>query len=134
MKILIVDDSDLIRIMLKKILIELGHVNILEAVDGLQAQLVLSYNQDVKLAFVDWNMPNINGFDLLRTIKKVPELKHILVIMVTIDTGKADVVKAIKSGASSYIIKPFTSEIIAEKISHVLTQEKLFALKIRKDH
>lgn len=120
MKILVVDDSSTMRRILKNSLNKLGYANILEAGDGLEAQIVLNANKDLNLAFVDWNMPNMNGFELLQNIKKSAEFKHLPVVMVAMEAEKSNIVSAIKAGAINYLIKPFTPEIIAEKIKTVL--------------
>lgn len=116
MKILIVDDSSSIRNILKCSLNSLGYSDVIEANDGLDAQLVLDSNQDVELMLVDWKMPNMSGYELLQIVKNSTTFKHIRIIMVTTATGKEDVMKAIKAGASNYLIKPFTKDVLAEKI------------------
>lgn len=116
MKILIVDDSSSIRNILKNSLNSLGYSDVLEANDGLEAQLVLDENKDIKLMLVDWKMPNMSGYELLQIVKNSSSLKHIPIIMVTTASEKEDVMKAIKAGASNYLIKPFTKDVLAEKI------------------
>lgn len=122
MKIMIVDDSSTMRRILKNCLTKMNYENIVEAGDGLEAQLVLEQNKDVELALVDWNMPNMTGYELLQVIKAKDEYKNIKVIMVTTESEKTNVVMAIKAGASNYVIKPFTPEIIAEKITATLNK------------
>jgi len=122
MKVMIVDDSSTMRRILKNCLTKLNFETIVEAGDGLEAQLVLEQNKDVALALVDWNMPNMTGYELLQVIKANDEYKNIKVIMVTTESEKTNVVMAIKAGASNYVIKPFTPEIIAEKISATLNK------------
>ncbi len=122
MKILIVDDSSTMRRILKNCLAGLKYDNIVEAGDGMEAQKVLAEHKDVKLALVDWNMPNMNGYEFLQAVKADEEYKAIKVIMVTTEAEKTNVVMAIKAGASNYVIKPFTPEIIADKINSTLAQ------------
>lgn len=122
MKIMIVDDSSTMRRILKNCLAKLNYEDVVEAGDGLEAQKVLEQNKDVGLALVDWNMPNMNGYELLQVIKSKDEYKDIKVIMVTTEAEKTNVVMAIKAGAANYVIKPFTPEIIGEKISSTLTK------------
>jgi len=122
MKVMIVDDSSTMRRILKNCLTKLNFETIVEAGDGLEAQLVLEQNKDVALALVDWNMPNMTGYELLQVIKANDDYKNIKVIMVTTESEKTNVVMAIKAGASNYVIKPFTPEIIAEKISATLNK------------
>jgi len=122
MKIMIVDDSSTMRRILKNCLTKMNYENIVEAGDGLEAQLILEQNKDVELALVDWNMPNMTGYELLQVMKGNDEYKNIKVIMVTTESEKTNVVMAIKAGASNYVIKPFTPEIIAEKITATLNK------------
>lgn len=122
MKIMIVDDSSTMRRILKNCLSNLKYENIVEAGDGLEAQKVLVENKDVELALVDWNMPNMTGYELLQVIKSKDEFKGIKVIMVTTEAEKTNVIMAIKAGASNYVIKPFTPEIIGEKITETLAK------------
>lgn len=120
MKILVVDDSSTMRRILKNCLTNLGHTDIVEAGDGMEAQNVLKSNPDVGLALVDWNMPNMNGYEFLQAVKGADTTKHIPVIMVTTEAEKTNVLMAIKAGAANYVIKPFTPEIIAEKVKAVI--------------
>ncbi len=120
MKILVVDDSSTMRRILKNCLNKLGYEDILEAGDGLEAKKILETTKDFQLALVDWNMPNMNGFELLQAIKSDDSIKAIPVIMVTTEAEKTNVLMAIKAGAANYVIKPFTPEIIGEKIKTVI--------------
>lgn len=116
MKILVVDDSGTMRRVIVGSLNSLGYSDVLEASDGLEAQLVLDENKNINLILVDWNMPNMNGYELLQVVKKNETFKRIPVIMITTEAEKENVLKAIRAGASNYIIKPFVKEILAEKI------------------
>lgn len=120
MKILIVDDSSTMRRIVKNCLSELNYENVLEAGDGVEAKIVLEHNKDITLALIDWKMPNMSGYELLKYIKSNDELKDIRVIMVTTKKDKMNVLMAIKAGATSYVIKPFTSSTIRERISAAL--------------
>jgi two-component system chemotaxis response regulator CheY len=108
------------RRILKNCLNKLGHEEIVEAGDGLEAQKAIQLNKDAKLALVDWNMPNMNGYEFLQWAKAQEDVKHIPIIMVTTEAEKTNVLMAIKAGAANYVIKPFTPEIIAEKIKAAL--------------
>jgi len=119
-KILVVDDSSTMRRILKNNLANLGHKDVLEACDGLKAQTGLNKNNDVSLTLINWNMPVMNGLDLLNDIRKSTALKHTEVIMVAAESEKQNIVKAIKAGATNYIIKPFSPEVIPEKIKSVM--------------
>lgn len=120
MKILVVDDSSTMRRILKNCLNKLGHADVHEASDGLEAKKILNVTNDFNLILVDWNMPNMNGYELLQFIKSEDRIKQIPVVMVTTETEKTNVLMAIKAGAANYVIKPFTVEIIAEKIKSVM--------------
>jgi len=108
------------RRILKNNLTGLGYKDVLEAGDGIEAQVVLGKNTDIALALIDWNMPLMNGFDLLQIIKKNDSFKHIAVIIVTTESEKQNILKAIKAGAANYVIKPFSPEVIPEKIKSVM--------------
>jgi two-component system chemotaxis response regulator CheY len=122
MKILIVDDFPTMRRIVKNLLKQLGYENIEEAEDGIQAYSKLK-NNGFEFIVCDWNMPNMDGFELLKRIKSDPELRDIPFLMVTAEAEKEKVIEAIKAGVSNYIVKPFTAEVLKEKIDKIL--EKL---------
>ena len=119
MKILLVDDSRTIRNIQKNVLAQLGHTEIAEAGDGAEA-LAMIANDRPDLVFVDWNMPNIDGLELVREIRETDEL--LPMIMVTTEAEKSRVIKAIRAGVSSYIVKPFTADTLSEKIDQALAK------------
>lgn len=117
MKILLVDDSRTIRNIQKNILTKLGHTDISEAADGVEA-LKSVQEADPDLMLLDWNMPNMDGLTLL---KKVRELgKKFPIIMCTTEAEKSRVIQAIQAGASNYVVKPFSTETMAEKIDQTM--------------
>lgn len=118
MKILVVDDFSTMRKIVKNVLKQLGYNNIEEAEDGAQAYLKLKSN---KLHFVvsDWNMPNMDGLDMLKKIRSDPELKELPVLMVTAEAEKDKVIAAIKAGVNNYIVKPFTAETLKQKMEQI---------------
>lgn len=120
MKVLVVDDSSTMRRILANCLGEAGYSNVVQAADGVEALGVLAKEKDVKLILADWHMPNMDGFALLQEVKKKAETKDIPVIMVTTQAEKQSVMDALQSGASSYVVKPFTPEVIREKIAEVI--------------
>lgn len=122
MKILVVDDFPTMRRIVKNILKQLGFENIEEAEDGVQAYSKLK-NGDFKFVVSDWNMPNMDGLGLLSSIRRDAALKDMPVLMVTAEAEKEKVVEAIKAGVSSYIVKPFTAEVMKEKMDRIF--EKL---------
>jgi len=116
-KILTVDDSAVIRKIIKKDLKEAGYENVIEAKNGVDAYGKMA---GVDLVLLDWNMPVMNGFDFLKKIRSVSTYSSIPVIMITTDSAKTDVIAALTAGANDYIIKPFRVEILLEKINHIL--------------
>lgn len=118
MKVLIVDDSRAMRIIIGKILTEIGF-EVLEAKDGVEALKYFEGQPQVDLAMVDWNLPNMSGFELITAIRSNPVNKDICIIMVTSETEKSRVTQALSAGANEYIMKPFTREIVLEKLKLV---------------
>jgi two-component system, chemotaxis family, chemotaxis protein CheY len=121
-KILVVDDFSTMRRIVKNLLKQIGYENIEEAEDGQQA---FSKLKDEKYQFVvsDWNMPNMTGIELLKSVRSDPDLKDLPFLMITAEAEKEKVVEAIKAGVNNYIIKPFTAEILKEKMNKIV--EKL---------
>jgi two-component system chemotaxis response regulator CheY len=119
LKFLIVDDFSTMRRIVRGLLKEMGCNNADEAEDGAVALGMLKAN---KYDFVvsDINMPNMNGFDLLKAVKADDSLKHIPVLMVTAEARKEDIVLAAQSGAAGYIVKPFTKATLEEKVQKIL--------------
>ena len=119
LKFLIVDDFSTMRRIVRGLLKEMGCNNAEEAEDG---QVALNMLKSGKFDFVvsDINMPNMNGFDLLRAIKADDSLKHLPVLMVTAEARKEDIVLAAQTGASGYIVKPFTKATLEEKVQKIL--------------
>jgi two-component system chemotaxis response regulator CheY len=119
LKFLIVDDFSTMRRIVRGLLKEMGCNNADEAEDGAVALTMLKTN---KYDFVvsDINMPNMNGFDLLKAVKAEDSLKHIPVLMVTAEARKEDIVLAAQSGAAGYIVKPFTKATLEEKVQKIL--------------
>ena len=104
---------------LSKILRELGY-EVREAANGREALDVMEVEKTaVKLVLADWNMPEINGLDLLKQLRQNPELSSLVVIMVTTETGLDQMVAALEAGANEYVMKPFTKEILVEKLALV---------------
>jgi two-component system, chemotaxis family, chemotaxis protein CheY len=119
LKFLIVDDFSTMRRIVRGLLKEMGCNNADEAEDGAVA---LNMLKNGKFDFVvsDINMPNMNGFDLLKAVKADETLRHIPVLMVTAEARKEDIVLAAQSGAAGYIVKPFTKATLEEKLQKIL--------------
>jgi two-component system chemotaxis response regulator CheY len=118
MKVLVVDDMSTMRRIVRNILKQLGVGNVVEAENGSDA---LSKLKADKFDFVvsDWNMPVMAGIELLRKIRADEQLKHIPVLMVTAEAQKENLVEAIQAGVSNYVVKPFTAEIIKQKLDKI---------------
>jgi len=118
-KALVVDDSRTIRIIIRRILIELGY-EVCEAANGIEALKVLETEKTaVKLVLVDWNMPEMNGMELLKSMRQNPEFDSLKVIMVTTETEMDQMASALEAGANEYVMKPFTKDILVEKLELV---------------
>lgn len=124
MKILVVDDFSTMRRIVRNLLKQNGFENIDEAEDGEQALAKLK-NGNFQFVVSDWNMPNMTGIELLKSVRSDPALKAMPFLMVTAEADKEKVVEAIKAGVNNYIIKPFTAEILKEKMDKIF--EKLAA-------
>jgi two-component system chemotaxis response regulator CheY len=118
MKFLVVDDFSTMRRIVRNLLKELGFVNVDEAEDG---AIALQKLQAGGFDFVvsDWNMPNMDGLTLLQTIRATPNLKHLPVLMITAEAKKENIIAAAQAGASGYIVKPFTSATLSEKLQKI---------------
>jgi two-component system, chemotaxis family, chemotaxis protein CheY len=112
---LVIDDSRAIRSILGSIMKDLGF-EVSDAKHGLEALDRLKQNGPIDLALVDWNMPEMNGFEFITAVRANPEYKDLRLVMVTTETEMSQVVKAIEAGANEYIMKPFTKEMIVDKL------------------
>jgi two-component system, chemotaxis family, chemotaxis protein CheY len=119
MKILVVDDFSTMRRIVRNLLKELGYTNIDEAEDGVVAMTKLKAG-DFDFVVSDINMPNMNGFELLRAMRAEPALKGIPVLVVSAEAKKEDIVNAAQAGANGYIVKPFTKATLEEKLGKIL--------------
>jgi len=118
MKVLVVDDFSTMRRIVVNLLKELGFSNIDEADDGKSALPMLK-NGSFDFLVTDWNMPGMQGIDLLCEIRKDEKLKSLPVLMVTAEAKKEQIVLAAKEGVNGYIVKPFTADILKEKIGKI---------------
>jgi two-component system chemotaxis response regulator CheY len=118
-KALVVDDSKTIRMIIRRILVELGY-EVCEAGNGVEALKVMETEKSsVELVLADWNMPEMNGLELLKSLRQLPELASLKVIMVTTETEMGQMALALAEGANEYVMKPFTKEILKEKLELV---------------
>jgi len=118
MKILVVDDMSTMRRIVKNIMKQLGFANVEEAENGQEALDKLKADT---FGFIisDWNMPVMTGIQLLRAIRADEKLKAIPLLMVTAEAQKENLIEAIQAGVSNYIVKPFTAEVLQEKMSKI---------------
>ena len=115
MRALVVDDSSAMRAILGMTLKRRGF-EILQAKDGLDALRVLDSSGGVELILIDWNMPGMNGLELLRRIRSQPQYEAAYILMVTTETGMGQMSDALSAGANEYIMKPFTPDLVADKL------------------
>ena len=118
MKILIVDDFSTMRRIIKNLLRDLGYNNTHEADDGNTALPMLK-NGDFQFVVTDWNMPGMQGIDLLTAIRLADKLKHLPVLMVTAEAKREQIIEAAQAGVNGYIVKPFTAATLKEKLDKI---------------
>lgn len=118
MKILVVDDSSTMRRIITNTLKGIGQEDVVQAGDGVEGLAQLQANPDIGLVLSDWNMPNMNGLDFLKKIRETR--KDLPVIMITTEAEKTNVITAIKAGANNYIVKPFTPDVLKEKLANFI--------------
>jgi two-component system chemotaxis response regulator CheY len=118
MKFLVVDDFSTMRRIVRGLLKELGFLNVDEAEDGVVALAKLK-SEDFDFVVSDWNMPNMTGLELLKAIRADAKLAHLPVLMVTAEAKKENIIEAAKSGASGYVVKPFTAATLDEKLNKI---------------
>jgi two-component system, chemotaxis family, chemotaxis protein CheY len=115
-KALVVDDSRAVRMILGNTLKELGF-EVCEAANGREAlELIEAGNTAASLVLVDWNMPEMSGFELLKRLRQAPELSSMVIVMVTTETELDQMAAALEAGANEYVMKPFTKDILVEKL------------------
>ncbi|EKO3557205.1 chemotaxis response regulator CheY [Vibrio metschnikovii] len=118
MKILIVDDFSTMRRIVKNLLRDLGFNNTQEADDGLTALPMLKKG-GFDFVVTDWNMPGMQGIDLLKNIRADAELKHLPVLMITAEAKREQIIEAAQAGVNGYIVKPFTAATLKEKLDKI---------------
>ena len=123
MRALIVDDSRFVRGFLRGML-EVRGIACEEAADGRAALELLHGDLTFELALVDWNMPVMNGLEFVTSVRADPTYDDMVIVMVTTETETSQMLKALDAGANDYIMKPFTDEIIAERLMLLGIQEQ----------
>jgi two-component system chemotaxis response regulator CheY len=114
---MVVDDSRAMRSMLRRILIENGFEVVAEAENGREALAALERVGVLDLALLDWNMPVMNGYELLCELRKNPKFTDMRVMLVTTETEASQILRALDAGADEYLIKPFAKEALREKLN-----------------
>ncbi len=118
MKILVVDDFSTMRRIIKNLLQDLGFTNTAEADDGNTALPMLQHG-NFDFVITDWNMPGMQGIDLLKAIRADENLKHLPVLMVTAESKREQIIEAAQAGVNGYVVKPFTAVTLEEKINKI---------------
>jgi two-component system chemotaxis response regulator CheY len=113
---LVIDDSRAMRMIIAKILREVG-IDVVEAGDGVEALTQLQMNPEVELMLVDWNMPQMNGFDFVKKVRAQRAFDEARILMVTSEAMGEQVVQALGAGANEYLMKPFTKYVLVAKLS-----------------
>lgn len=133
MKFLVVDDFSTMRRIITNILKQCGVEDITEADDG---DVALKMIQSEKYDFIvsDWNMPKMQGIDLLRKIRENPELKHLPFLLITAEAKKENIIAAAHAGADGYIVKPFNQATLYEKLEKIFHKKNLDITFIKKDN
>jgi two-component system chemotaxis response regulator CheY len=117
MRVILVDDSRAMRMILRRIVGQLGF-EIMEAEDGQAALEAVTNSEHVPdLALIDWNMPRMNGLELVVALRDDPRTRDMTLVMVTTEGEQSQIVRALAAGAHEYVIKPFTSEAMIEKLA-----------------
>ncbi|HET8791845.1 MAG TPA: chemotaxis response regulator CheY [Modicisalibacter sp.] len=122
MSILVVDDFPTMRRIVRSLLKELGYTNVEEAEDGQDAMSKLRTG-GFEFVVSDWNMPNLDGLEMLKQIRADDALKSLPVLMVTAEAKKENIIAAAQAGANGYVVKPFTAATLEEKLNKIF--EKL---------
>jgi two-component system chemotaxis response regulator CheY len=123
MRILVVDDFQTMRRIIRDLLRDIGVNDVTEADDGLSAQQMLR-GQRYDLMITDWNMPGVGGLDLVRYVRADPELAQMPVLMLTAEAKREYIVEAVRAGIDGYVIKPFTAATLKEKIVRACAERR----------
>lgn len=118
-KILVVDDFATMRKVIRNLLKQIGYENVVEAENG-QVALRLLKSQKIDFIVSDWNMPTMSGLELLKAVRADADLSKTPFLMITAEALKENVVEAVKAGVNNYIVKPFTAEVLEEKIKKII--------------
>jgi len=121
LKFLVVDDSATMRRIVLNSLKQIGHESFVEASDGRDALNKLSADDSINFIITDWNMPEVSGLDLVKTVRANPKTANIPILMVTTRGMKEDIVEALNAKVNNYVVKPFTPQVLREKIEQIIS-------------
>lgn len=119
MKFLVVDDSQTMRRIVNNALTGIGYADIIEAEDGKDA-LAKLYVEKIDFVITDWNMPNMSGLEFTKAVRSDDQFTDLPILMVTTRGMKEDVMEALQARVSNYVVKPFTPQVLKEKIDQIL--------------
>ena len=122
--VLVVDDFATMRRIVHNLIRDSGFGSVTEAEDGVEALRKLE-NGNFKFIVSDWNMPNMNGLELLKAVRRAPNLKHLPFLLITAEARKENIIDAAQAGADGYIVKPFTAAILSDKMTAILKRKGL---------
>ena len=122
MKCLVVDDSTTMRRIVVNALKTLGHTDVVEAGDGKEA--LARCDGSIELVITDWNMPVMGGLELVKALRADPQTARTPILMITTRSVKDDIVQAVEAGVSSYILKPFTPQVLKEKLDQIANSSR----------
>ena len=122
MRFLVVDDSPTMRRIVINALRSFGYDDIVEAADGQEALQKLESEGNIDFVITDWNMPNMTGLELTKAIRSHPKFSNLPILMVTTRGLKEDILQALQAKVNNYIVKPFTPNILKEKIEKILAK------------
>jgi two-component system, chemotaxis family, chemotaxis protein CheY len=117
MKCLVVDDSATMRRIVVNALKTIGYADVVEAGDGQEA--LAKCDASIEMVITDWNMPTMGGLDLVKSLRASPQTAKVPILMVTTRSVKEDILQAVEAGVNSYILKPFTPQVLKEKLDQV---------------
>lgn len=116
MKALVIDDSRAMRMVVRRIVAGLGF-EVVEAGNGQEALAVIDAGEDIDVALIDWNMPVMTGLEFVSAVRDQPEHRNITLMMVTTESERSQIVRALAAGAHEYLIKPFTEDALISKLA-----------------
>lgn len=121
LKFLVVDDSVTMRRIVLNSLKQIGHENFVEASDGRDALNKLLADDSINFIITDWNMPEVSGLDLVKQVRANPKTANLPILMVTTRGMKEDIIEALNAKVNNYIVKPFTPQVLREKIEQIIS-------------